>query len=103
MKFSVPGHGCFQEVDNIYSIIEKTLRISEVFSLNTIARLTENSNRKSSYNVINMEKRKFQGFQSCSKIFNFQQIHFFKLFQIRFTRNYFEINHRLSPDLTLLM
>ncbi len=45
-----------------------------------------------------MEKENFKDFQSCSKIFNFQQIHFFKIFQIRFTRNYFEINHRLSPD-----
>jgi hypothetical protein len=98
MKFSVPRHGCVQEVDNIHSLIEKTLRKSEVFSLNTISRLIENSNRKNSNNVIKMEKENFRDFQSCSKIFNFQQIHFFKIFQIRFTRNYFEINHRLSPD-----
>jgi hypothetical protein len=98
MKFSVPGHGCVQEVDNIHSLIEKTLRKSEVFSLNTIARLIENSNRKNSYNVIKMEKENFKDFQSCSKIFNFQQIPFSKIFQIRFTRSYFEINYRLSPD-----
>jgi hypothetical protein len=41
MKFSVPGHGCVQEVDNSHSLIEKTLRKSGVFSLNTIARLIE--------------------------------------------------------------
>ncbi|PSN48120.1 hypothetical protein C0J52_05808 [Blattella germanica] len=32
MKYSVPGHSCCQEVDSAYSLIEKAMNKSEVYS-----------------------------------------------------------------------
>ena len=39
MKFSVPGHSCVQEVDNMHSQIENHMRASELFSPLSLMRI----------------------------------------------------------------
>jgi hypothetical protein len=98
LKFSTPDHGCVQEIDNIHSFIEKTLNNSEYFSSKNVERLIENSNRKNAYKVIEMQSENFFDFQSCAKLFNYKSIPFSKAFQIRLTRNFFEVEYRLNPS-----
>jgi hypothetical protein len=46
MKFSTPGHSCIQEVDNIPSNIEKTLKLTEVWSPVSLSRVIFGANKK---------------------------------------------------------
>jgi hypothetical protein len=106
-KFSAPGHSCVQEVDNADSIIEKTLRNVEYFSLSSIERLISISNRKNSYqipnSVIKLKKQDFKDFHLCSKIYNYKLIPFTKVFQLKFTRNLFEVQYRTSLDTNFIV
>jgi hypothetical protein len=102
MKFSTPGHGCVQEVDNIHSFIKKVFNDSKYFSLKTFKGLIENSNRKNPYKVIEMQSENFFDYQSCAKLFNYKSIPFSKVFQIRLTRNFFEDEYRLNPTSDLI-
>ncbi len=98
VKFSAPGHSCVQEVDNIHSMIEKTLNKSEFFSISSLVRLIKNANRKKPYEVMEMRKENFMDYQLCAKIFNYKNIPFTKLFQIRLTHNLFEVEYRLDSE-----
>jgi hypothetical protein len=91
VKFSASGHSCVQEVDNAHSMIEKTLRNAQYFSLSCIERLISISNRKNSYQIIELKKQDFKDFYLCSKIYNYKLIPFTKVFQLKFTRNLFEV------------
>ena len=41
MKYAVPGHSCIQEVENMHSIIEKSMRVAEFYSPVSFNRLVE--------------------------------------------------------------
>ena len=45
MKYSVPGHSCCQEVDSAYSLIEKAMNKSEVYSPLGLERVLKQINR----------------------------------------------------------
>ncbi len=40
----------------------------------------------------------FFDYQSCAKLFNYKSITYSKVFQIRLTRNFFEVEYRLNPS-----
>ena len=46
MKYAVPGHSCIQEVDNMHSIIENSMKVAEFYSPVSFTRLLLGSNRK---------------------------------------------------------
>jgi hypothetical protein len=98
LKFSVPGHGCVQEVDNIHSLIEKSFRNEEIFSLEKVCDLIKNAKRKNPLTVIELKKDDFKDYQTCAKLFNYKSIPFTKIFQLKITQNLFEIEFRSSPD-----
>ncbi len=102
IKYSAPGHSSVQEVDNAHSNIEKTLKNNEYFSLSSIIRLIEVSNRKNPYQVLEMKKENFRDFQSCAKLLNYKIIPFTKIFEIILNRNLFEIQYRLGNDYNII-
>ncbi len=59
IKFSVPGHGCVQEVDNIHSLIEKSFKNEEKLSLKKVSHLIKTAKRKKPLTVIELKKDDF--------------------------------------------
>lgn len=52
MKYSLPGHGCVQEIDNVHSQIEKHLRRTEIWSILGFIRLLLKVNLRTPFKVI---------------------------------------------------
>jgi len=84
-------------------MIEKTLRNAQYFSLSSIERLISISNRKNSYQIIELKKQDFKDFDLCSKIYNYKLIPFTKVFQLKFTRNLFEVQYRTCLDTNFIV
>lgn len=84
MKYSTPGHSCIQEVDNIHSNIEKSLKCSEVWSPVSLLRIILASNRKSPYSVTQMSSSDFYDYQTQSKSYAYQGCPYTQVSQLKF-------------------
>lgn len=93
MKYSTPGHGAVQVVDNIHSHIEKAMVTSEFYSPVGLLKILKHVNKKNPYVVIQMQHKDFLDFADSSKEFFFQQVPFTKLCSITFTQVFGEINY----------
>ncbi len=76
LKYSAPGHSCIQEVDNIHSMIEKSFRKSEYYSLESVKRLIKSANSRKNYEVLEMKKENSKDYYSCAKLLDFKLIPF---------------------------
>ena len=77
MKFSVPGHSCVQEVDNMHSQTENHTRASEFFSPLSLMRILKGVHRRKPYGIIQMKESDFKDYQSCASLFQYKQCTFF--------------------------
>lgn len=96
MKFSVPGHSCIQEIDNIHSQIEKVLRHKEYYSPVGLIPLIKNCNRKNPFKIIEMEENDFKAFSSIGKNLLFKKIPYSKVFELRFTQSIFDLEYKIA-------
>ena len=67
-KYSLAGHSCVQEVDNMHKQIVDAMQASESYLSIPFLRMLLKVNRKKSYRVIQMNKNDFKHFHSSSKI-----------------------------------
>lgn len=96
-KFGCPGHSSIQEVDNIHSQIERTLRNQEVFSPVSLLRVLKTVRRKKPFIIIQMERRNFMDFQKSSATLKFSDIPYSKAKCLNYTRDLpFRVEYKLS-------
>lgn len=88
MKYSTPGHGAIQEVDNIHSHIEKSMAVSEFYSPLGFIRILKNNNRKYPYNILQISDNDFLDFADSSRSFSFQTIPFTKVSSLKVTQEF---------------
>ena len=67
MKYSVPGHCCIQEVDNIHSKIENAMSTAEFYSPVSFLRLLVKCNRQKPFRALQMHNHHFRVFFVCWK------------------------------------
>lgn len=96
MKFSVPGHSCIQEIDNIHSSIEKMLRRTEIYSPLGLIKLLKTVNRKRPYRVLQMRETDFYDYASTAKLLNYKNVPFSKVAVLKFTRILPEVQYKLN-------
>lgn len=98
MKFSVPGHSCIQEIDNIHSQIEKAFRKIEFYSPLGILRALKTINRKKPFQILQMVPEDFKNFADCAKKFNYKNIPFSNVTRLKFTQRLLEVEYKKTHD-----
>ena len=96
MKFSVPGHSCVQEVDNMHSQIENHMRPFEFFSQLLLRRIFKGAHRRKPYVIIQMKESEFNDYQSCASLFQYNNVPFSKVSVLKFTTEpsvMFKVSH----------
>src|SRR5699024_3425281 len=101
MKYSVPGHSCVQEVDNIHSRIEQFLKKMEVWSPKSFIRLLNKIERRKSkqFYIIELAREHFFDYQKAARNFSFNKIPYAKIYQLKFNqKNLFDVQYNLKYD-----
>lgn len=96
MKYSTPGHGAVQEVDNIHSQIEKAMKIAEFYSPVSLVRILLNVNRHNPFRVLQMRAQHFFDFQSISSQLQFKKVPFTKVKILELSRHSTVVKCKLS-------
>ena len=86
MKYSLAGHSCVQEVDNMHKQIEDAMKVAEFYSPLSLLRLLLNVNRKIPYRIIQVKKLDFKNYQSYSKLL-FSKVSYTKVCQLKFGKD----------------
>ncbi|KAF5282318.1 hypothetical protein FQR65_LT14372 [Abscondita terminalis] len=79
MKYSVPGHGAIQEVDNAHSNIERYMNKTEFYSPLSFIKNLKSVNTKKPYCILQMRDEDFIDYEACSKKLSFNKIPFSKV------------------------
>lgn len=69
LKYSLPGHGCVQEVDNIHSQIEKALKLTEAWSPLQLIRILLKVNQRKPFNIIQVRIQLSKNFKKLFLLF----------------------------------
>ena len=72
-KYSVPGHSCIQEVDNLHSQLETVFRKAEFYSPLSLNRLIDAANKKRPFKVIEIRTRDVKVYQKCAQTLIFKK------------------------------
>ncbi|XP_071051013.1 uncharacterized protein [Onthophagus taurus] len=104
-KFSEPGHGNIQEIDNAHSLIEKHIRNIEIWSPISLVRqlLLIPSSWKLKFKVIQMQPNDYFDFQKISKALNYKTIPYTRLKHIIYNKgniNNIEFREKFEGDFT---
>lgn len=96
-KYSIRGHGCVQEVDNMHKKIDDSMKVREFFSPLSFLRLLLQADRKSPFTVIQMRERHFKDYKNCSKMLRYSEIPYTKVRQLKFEKkDPFSVKYKLS-------
>ena len=87
MKYSVRGHGCVQEVDNMHKKIDDAMKVREFYFPLSFLRVLLQTDRKNPYHVIQMQEHHFKDYKNCSKMLKYNKVKFFQVQQLRFERH----------------
>ena len=96
MKYSLPGHSCVQEVDNMHKQIEDAMQVAEFYSPISFLRLLLKVNRQAPYRVIQMVENNFKDYMNSSKLLQFNLVPYQKVFQLTFSQNLHRVEFKLS-------
>ena len=77
--YSIPGHSAVQEVDNMHSNIEKTIRASEFFSPVSFLCVSIKTHRVNPYRVMQMMPKDFKDYHTCAKMLQYNKIPYMKV------------------------
>ena len=84
-KFCTPGHSSIQEVDNVHSHVEKTMKLSETYSPISLMRVLK-SVRPEKMNIIQMRQHDFMEYHQAACKTQFKNIPFTKVKCIRYKK-----------------
>ena len=96
MTYSLPGHSCVQEVDNMHKQIEDAMQVAEFYSPISFLRLLLKVNRQAPYRVIQMVENNFKDYMNSSKLLQFNLVPYQKVFQLTFSQNLHRVEFKLS-------
>ena len=96
MKYSLPGHSCVQEVDNMHKQIEDAMQVAEFYSPISFLRLLLKVNRQAPYRVIQMVENNFKDYMNSSKLLQFNLVPYQKVFQLTFSQNLHCVEFKFS-------
>lgn len=97
MKYSIPGHGCIQEVDNIHSQIERHMAKIEFFSPVSFLRELKVVNKRNPLTVLQMKDDDFFNYEECSSKLKYSKVPFTKVSVLKFTsNNLYEVSYKIS-------
>ena len=97
MKYSLPGHSCVQEVDNMHKNIDDAMRCAEFYSPLGFLRLLLKVDRKKTYHVIQMQSKDFRDYANCAKMLKYNNVPYTKVSQLRFEREaMYIVKYKLS-------
>ena len=97
MKYSLAGHSCVQEVDNMHQQIEVAMQVAEFYSPVSFLRLLLKVNRNNPFRVIQMSKDDFKDYQNSSKMLKFCNVPYTQVFQLGFSKSeLYTIEYKLS-------
>ena len=99
LKYSLPGHSCVQEVENMHKNIDDSMKCAEFYSPLGFLRLILKVDRIPPYKVIQMSQKYFKDYANCAKMLKYNTIPFTKVFQLKFVRSdsfivQFKLSHR---------
>ena len=88
MKYSVRGHGCVQEVDNMHKKIDDAMKVREFYSpLSFLSVLLQTDRKKSLSCYPNArQEHHFKDYKNCSKMLKYNKVKSFQVRQLRFER-----------------
>lgn len=98
MKYSLPGHSCVQEIDNIHSQIKKAFRTNYFYSPIGLVRLLKQVNVHNPYRIIQMKPKDFKDYGSVAKLLNYKTVLYVSVSTIKFTRSFGTIFFKASHD-----
>ena len=84
MKYSEPGHSTIQEVDAVHSVIERSLKHKEVFSLLDLTKKLLIVRPRDPFVIIQMTKQKFFDYAKTSKCYKYSLVPFSKVKLLQF-------------------
>ena len=87
MKYSLTGHSCVQEVDNMHKKIEDAMKVAEFYSPLSLLRVLLNVNRNIPYRIIQMKKPDFKNYHLSSKLLLFSKVPYTKVCQLKFGKD----------------
>ena len=87
MKYSIPGHGAVQEVDNIHSQIERHMSQIEFFSPLGFIKELKQINKKNPFAIILMKESDFINYGECSKQLKYDNVPFSKVCALQFSKS----------------
>ena len=74
LKYSITGHSCVQEVDNMHKNIEDAMQVAEFYSPWSFLRLLLRVNRQKPYRVIQLSKPDFKDYMNAVKLLSFNLV-----------------------------
>ncbi|GBM29637.1 hypothetical protein AVEN_130110-1 [Araneus ventricosus] len=98
MKYSLPGHSCFKEVDCVHSNIGKAMNKTDFYSPIGLIIILEQVNRRHRYRVIQMRPDDFKDFQGAAKLLNYKIVPFTSVAILKFSRTLHTVSFRTSHD-----
>ncbi len=104
MKYSLAGHSCVQEVDNLHQKIEVAMQVTEFYSTLSFLRILLKVNRNRPYRVIQLKNEDFKDFQNSSNMLQFSNVPFTKVFQLQFRKDDLpqsDTNYRIETSISI--
>ena len=101
MKYSLAGHSCVQDVDNMHKQIETAMQVSEFYSPVSFLRMLLKVNRHKPYQVIQMHKTDFKEYSNTARLLLYSKVPYTKVSQLKFTKSdlhtiQFKVSHSSS-------
>ena len=101
MKYSLAGHSCVQDVDNMHKQIETAMQVSEFYSPVSFLRMLLKVNRHKPYQVIQMQKTDFKEYSNTARLLLYSKVPYTKVSQLKFTKSdlhtiQFKVSHSSS-------
>jgi len=97
MKFSEKNHSCIQEVDNVHSSIEKSMRVAEFYSPVSFIKVLKQVKRNNPLTIIQMKNSDFKDFHAVSKILKkYGEVPYTKVVALRFISGKPQVEYKTS-------
>ena len=87
MKYSSAGHSCVQEANKMHQEIEMAMWVTEFYSRLSFLRILLKVNRNRPYRIIPIKCADFKDFQNSSKMLQFSNVLYIKVFQLNFRKD----------------
>lgn len=86
MKYSIAGHSCIPEVDNIHSKSEKVLRVSDVWSPLSLIRILLRIDQRKPFQAIQMKNMILEFHSAAKNLIGYKKVPYTKIRILQFKK-----------------